>query len=184
MMRELSLSILDLAENSISAGARLVSIGIVESPGRDLMTITIEDDVCGMDEAMLSRAASPFATTRATRRIGLGIPMMQQSAEASGGGVEIISSPGAGTKLTATFGLSNIDRPPMGDLAATMLSLIIASPKGAEIALEYRAGEKCFEFDTRPIRAIMGEVPLTNPEVLEWISGELKAGIDSLDGGA
>ena len=184
MMQELSLSILDLAENSISAGARLIVIRISERADEDMLTITLEDDGCGMDGTLLSQAASPFTTTRATRRIGLGIPMMKQGAESCGGSFEIASSPGVGTTLMASFRLSHIDRPPMGDLAGTLLSLIIASPQGPDIALEYRVGDSAFEFDTRPVRAVMGEVPLTSPEVLEWISGALKEGIDSLNGGA
>jgi len=184
MMQELSLNILDLAENSVAAGARLVEIEVAQRREADELTIAITDDGHGMDEALLREATSPFATTRTSRKVGLGIPLMKQTAEECGGGIEIESTPGVGTRLKATFGLTNIDRPPMGDLAGTMLALIAATPEGTDFTLTYRVDEASFAFDTQPVRELMGSIPLTNPEVYEWISGALYEGIESIDGGA
>lgn len=180
-MTELSLHILDIVENSIAAAARLISV-IISVVGR-MLSIEIVDDGRGMDEALLERVVSPFATTRTTRKVGLGIPMFKQCAEMCGGEFEISSAPGAGTRVRATFELAHVDRPPMGDLSETVAALVVAIPEGCDIELKVsgRAGE--FEFATAEIRRIMDGVPITTPEVLSWIKDYVKEGIESVDAG-
>ena len=123
-MNELSLYILDLVQNSISAGANLVEIRIVVSRGEDRITVLIQDDGCGMTPEFLKRAVSPFTTTRTTRKVGLGIPMIKELCELCQGSFEIESQVGVGTALHLSFRLSNIDLPPLGNLAETMLTLV------------------------------------------------------------
>ncbi len=180
-MFELSLHILDLVQNSISAGATLVVIEILIDTGRDSMTITIADDGCGMDAQLLSRVTSPFATTRTTRKVGLGVPMFKQCAEMCGGAFVIESTVGIGTKLIASFGYTHVDRPPIGDLAGTMQSLVLGSPVKPDFVLSYAMDGREFQFDTREIRQALGGVSLSEPAVLSWIKEALDEGIREVD---
>ena len=160
-MFELALNILDLVQNSVSAGATLVVITVTVDMEKDQLTIAIEDDGCGMDETLLSRVTSPFATTRTTRKVGLGIPMFKQCAEMCGGTFELKSTKGVGTLVQATFRASHVDLPPLGDLKGTMLSLIAGSPDRPDFVLDYTVDGRTFTFDTRPIRKALGGAPLS-----------------------
>jgi len=174
-MREIALHILDLPENSVRAGAKLVvmRIGYAE----DVLRVEIRDDGRGMDEETLRHAESPFCTTRTTRRVGLGIPLMKQLTEMCDGAFSIVSREGEGTAVAASFRRGHIDLPPMGDLAETMRALLIACPESPDFRLEYDADGSAFLFDTRDIRAALGGVPLNMPEVLQWIGEYLKEGM-------
>lgn len=183
-MFELALHILDLVQNSVSAGATLVVVTVALDTGADLMTIAIEDDGCGMDEALLARVTSPFATTRRTRKVGLGIPMFKQCAEMCGGSFGIESSPGQGTRLTAAFEASHVDLPPLGDLRGTMLALVAGNPGKPDFVLNYSADGRTFEFDTRPVRQALGGAPLDGAEVLAWLGEYLSEGIAEVQGAA
>jgi NADH:ubiquinone oxidoreductase subunit E len=127
-MQDLSLHILDIAENSIEAGARRIVIRIEERPRLDRLTLEIADDGRGMNDELLARAKDPFVTTKTGRRIGLGLPLLAQAAEAAGGALSIASRPGRSTRVQATFRLSHIDRKPLGDIAQTMAVLIAGHP--------------------------------------------------------
>ncbi len=178
-MPELALHILDLVQNSISAGAARVIVTIAYVG--EMLCISIEDDGAGMDAELLRRVASPFATTRKTRKVGLGIPMFQQLAEMCGGGLEIASEPGKGTALTARFLAEHLDLPPMGDLAGTIKALLIACPERPEFRLVYRRGEREFALDTAELREILGGLPLNEPEILSWIGSYLDEGIHEIN---
>lgn len=172
-MKELSLNILDIAKNSVTAGAGLVRITVDETPAR--LTIVIADDGCGMSEEFLARVTDPFTTTRTTRKVGMGIPLFKMAAEMSGGGFEIRSQVGKGTETTAWFDPNSIDTPPMGDLTGSILTLIQGSPDIDFLFIHRRAAgdgtPKEYELDTRQIRQIMEGVPLDTPELLEWMRG-------------
>jgi anti-sigma regulatory factor (Ser/Thr protein kinase) len=182
-MNELSLYILDLVQNAVAAAARRVAIKVERPDPGDTIKISIEDDGRGMDEALLQRVMSPFATTRTTRKVGLGIPMAQSLCAACGGEFEIRSAPGAGTTLEMSMRASHIDRPPMGDLSETMAALVAGSPEAPEFTLRYARGEDAFTFDTAEIREALGGVPLNRPEVLAWIGEYIKESITAVDGG-
>ena len=124
-MEELSLHILDVIENALRAGATEVSVRIVEDPGRDEIRVSVEDNGRGMTSEEKRDAVDPFFTTKQGKRIGLGLPLLSQAARQSGGSLEVDSNPGAGTKLTALFGLSHLDRQPLGDIEGTMAALKI-----------------------------------------------------------
>ena len=179
-MFELALHILDLVQNSVSAGAKLVVVTVSLDTARDTLTITISDDGCGMDEALLQRVESPFATTRTTRKVGLGIPMFKQCAQMCGGTFKIESTKGVGTSLTATFQASHVDLPPLGDLRGTMLSLVVGSPERPDFVLRYGVDGRFFEFDTRPVREALGGMPLSGTEILSWLDEYLAEGIVSV----
>lgn len=177
-MNELSLYILDLTQNSVAAGAKHILIRVRIDPETDRILVIIQDDGCGMDEAFLKRVVSPFTTTRTTRKVGLGIPMIKQLCEMCEGTFDLKSQKGVGTTLTLSFKRSHVDLPPMGSLAETVLSLINGSPDGVEFTFVYEFKDQVFEFKTEEIRQVLGEeVRLNTPDVLMWIRGYLEEGI-------
>lgn len=128
-MNDLSLHILDIIQNSIAAQATFISLYVCVDEKRDVLTISIADNGMGMTKQQIAKVEDPFFTTRTTRRVGLGIPLFKQSAEQSGGGLKIESAVGVGTVITATFGYTNIDRPPMGDIENTFELMVSCNPK-------------------------------------------------------
>jgi len=182
-VRDLSLHLLDLAQNSITAGASLVTIRIrVDAAG--LLTLELQDDGKGMSPELLERVTSPFATTRTTRKVGLGIPMMKENAEKAGGTFRLESEPGKGTLLTATMDTTNIDCLPLGDLSGTLLSLMLTNPLFPDFLFEGETVKGTCRFDTREVRAALGsDIPLNEPEVAEWLRGALEEEIHPIFGG-
>jgi anti-sigma regulatory factor (Ser/Thr protein kinase) len=186
-MKDLSLHILDLSQNSVSAGASLVEITILEDTETDRLTICIKDNGKGMDKDFLEKVKDPFVTTRTTRKVGLGIPLMLAACERCEGDLVIESLKNVGTKLTATFKHSHIDRAPMGNMAETMMSLILAGNDGSKIVdfvYRHSMNQKDFCLDTRDIRIALGnDVPLGEPDVLTWIKDYINEGLVNLRGG-
>ena len=182
-MRDLSLHILDLAENSVRAGAKVVRIS-VDVDADKLITLTIRDDGCGMDEALLQRVMSPFGTTRTTRKVGLGIPLMAQNARLTGGDIAVSSQAGAGTLVTVTMHGDSIDCLPLGDVAGTVVSLVTANPDGPDFALACRSPKGEMQFDTREVRQALGEdVKLNEPEVAAWMLEAIREELEPIFGG-
>jgi hypothetical protein len=180
MMSELSLNVLDLARNSISAGAALVEIEIEENNAKDKLTLQVKDNGSGMSEEVRKSVENPFVTMRTTRKTGLGIPFFRQAAEMTGGCMSIDSKLGEGTTISATFMMSHIDRRPMGDLTGTMVALI-ALNADIDFKLRYIIDQNEFIFATQEIREILGEeVPLSSPAVLEFLAEYLNENISSL----
>ncbi len=186
-MKDLSLHVLDLAQNAISAVADLVAISINEDAVSDRLTILIEDNGKGMPPELLASVKDPFVTTRTSRRIGLGIPLMLAACRRCDGDLEIVSSLGSGTKLTAVFRYSHIDRAPIGNMAETLVTLILCgiNEKGSvDFVYTHMLNGRTFVFDTREIKAVLGaDVSLTEPEVLAWINDYIKEGLANLHGG-
>ena len=182
-MRDLSLHLLDLAQNSITAGASLVTIRI--SIGEDgWLTMVLKDDGKGKSPELLQRVTSPFATTRTTRKVGLGIPMMMENAEKAGGTLKLESEVGKGTVMTVTMDTGNIDCLPLGDLSGTVLSLILTNPMYPDFLFEGKTPKGDCTFDTREVRAALGsDIPLNEPEVAAWLQSALKEEIDPIFGG-
>jgi K+-sensing histidine kinase KdpD len=147
-MEDLSLHILDIAENSISASAKRIEIRIDEDEGKDLLTIEIKDDGNGMDEETLQKVLDPFFTTRTTRRVGLGLSLLAQATRESDGTIELDSRPGEGTTIKASFRYSHLDRKPMGDIDETLRTLVVGHP-GVDFLYEHRKNNSTYRFDTR-----------------------------------
>ena len=160
--------LLDVAQNALKAGAKLVEITVAADTAADSLHIQIKDDGCGMSPQQLQAVTDPFFTTRTTRKVGLGVPLFKMAAELSGGGLTIDSQQGRGTAVDAAFGLTHIDRMPLGDLKGTLLLLVRTNPQVDFLYLE-RLDGACMELDTRQLREILGEVPLDQPDVLDWI---------------
>ena len=182
-MRELSLNVLDIAQNSLSAGASLVEIAVSEDTEKDELVISVRDNGRGMTPEQAARVRDPFYTTRTTRKVGMGIPLFRMAAEMTGGSLDIVSEPGKGTAVTASFSLSHIDRMPLGDMAGTITALIRLNP-GVDFVYRHTVDGRSFEMDTRELRAQLGDVPLSEPDVMEWIDGYLREQEDSLGGTA
>ena len=175
-MRELALHILDIAENSISAGATEIKIYINEDLKDDKLIIHIKDNGKGMDPETLAIVTDPFVTSRTTRKVGLGIPFFKAAAEACEGKLTIQSKPNVGTKVAVQFKHSHIDRMPLGDLTGTLLTLIIGSPEINWI-FDYRYNGHQFIFDNQPIKDTLDGVPLSEPAVMRFIREMLESGI-------
>lgn len=143
--------ILDIVENSIRAHAKKIEIRIIEEKKKDLLTIEINDDGKGMDEKTLKDVLDPFFTTKNTRKVGLGLSLLAQSAEESGGSIKIESKPGQGTKVKATFGYSHIDRKPLGDVHESLKVLITANPD-IDFIYEYQKDNANYHLDTKGIK--------------------------------
>lgn len=183
IMKELSLHLMDIAQNSISAGAKLVEIAVDVDHAKDRMRCEIADDGRGMDADFLKRVTDPFTTSRTTRKVGLGIPFFKEAAEGCGGAFELESKPGVGTRIAASFQISHIDRPPLGDMADTVYGLVCAN-EGIDFTYTYRVDGKTFRFDTREVRrALGGDIALSTPEVAAWIKECLAEGTLELNGG-
>lgn len=172
-MKELSLNILDITENSVKAGATLTEISITESGNK--LTISIKDDGCGMSEDIVRSVVDPFYTTRTTRKVGMGVPLFKMAAEQTGGKLEIISDTGEdhGTTVTAYFYKDHLDFTPLGDVISTVTTLIQGHPD-TDFLFTHRIDDKEIRLDTRELRAVLEGVPLNTYDVLEWIRGYLE----------
>lgn len=179
-MKELSLNILDIAQNSVKAGAAHVAILLTETA--DTLTIEIRDDGCGMTPAQVESVMDPFFTTRTTRSVGLGVPLLKLAAEQTGGSVSIVSSvepADHGTAVTAQFYKNHIDFTPLGDIISTVTALIQGAP-GIDWRFVHRRGASAVELDTTELRAVLGDVPLDQYDVMQWIGDYLKEGYADL----
>lgn len=147
-MKDLSLHILDIAENSIRAEAKLIQISIIEDVGEDVLILQITDNGKGMGQETMRGAADPFFTTKSGKRIGMGIPLLAQASREAEGKFEISSTPEKGTRIRATFRYSHPDRKPLGDISETLKTLVVGNP-GVDFLFEYRKGTEITCFDTR-----------------------------------
>ena len=171
-MKEIALYVLDIAQNSITAQARHLDITLAEEG--NTITLTIGDDGKGMSPELLARVSDPFTTTRTTRKMGLGLPLLRLAAEQTGGSLTIESALGKGTTVTAVFVASHIDCPPLGDMAGTVTLLVQGAPE-LELIYTHRRGDRLSRLDTRELRAVLGpEVSLAEPEVVLWLRDYLQ----------
>jgi len=177
-MNDLSLHIIDIIQNSISAGATLITLVIIEDIDGNLLTIIIEDNGRGMSSEQVKRLSDPFFTTRTTRKVGMGIPLFRQSAEQSRGGLVVESTVGVGTKVTATFIHDNIDRPPLGDVANSFILMVSANPQ-LDFLLRYVYNGEEYIFDTIEIKEVLDGMPLNNPSVIKMLTEMVKNNIQS-----
>lgn len=179
-MRELSLNVMDIVQNSIAAGACVIKIAVLEI--EDKLTIVITDNGKGMSSEQAKHVVDPFFTTRTTRKVGLGIPLFKMEAEMTGGSFKIESQIGQGTKVTAAFISTHLDMTPLGDMNTTIRLLITCNPD-LDFIYYRRIANLDFTLDTRELRDILGEVPLNTPEVTEWMKAYLTEQTALLNGG-
>lgn len=179
-MQELSLNVLDIAQNSVAAGATLIEISIDINISDKKLTIKVADNGKGMSEEVIRRVSDPFYTTRTTRKVGLGIPFFKMSAEITGGDLFLESTVSVGTTITAVFTLFHIDLMPLGDMASTIGSLIQCNPNidfiytvaVSDIVTasdNITENNETFTLDTKELRLILGDVSFENAEVAVFI---------------
>lgn len=182
-MKELSLNILDIAKNSVKAKAENILIELNETD--ETLTLIIQDDGCGMSEEMVRNVMDPFCTTRTTRKVGMGVPLLKLAAEQTGGKIEIRSvsendNPNEhGTTVTAEFFKNHLDFTPLGDIVSSIAVLIQGAPD-IDWRFVHKTAGGSVELDTKELRGILGDVPLDNYEVIKWIEGYLKEGYESV----
>ena len=168
-MQEISLNILDIVQNSIRAGASLIEVAIEETPSTDVFAFTVKDNGCGMDKEMVKKVTDPFVTTRTTRKVGMGISLLKSMAQQAGGDIELESEIGVGTIIRADFSYNHIDRQPLGDISAVMVSLISMNPS-IDFVYTHSFEKERFVLDTRELRKILGsEVSFSEISVATWI---------------
>ncbi|HNX55882.1 MAG TPA: ATP-binding protein [Prolixibacteraceae bacterium] len=178
-MKDLSLHILDIVQNSIRAKASLIEIEVDEVPGKDQFTISITDNGNGMSAEELKRAVDPFYTSRTTRKVGLGLSLFKQNAEQAGGSFHIESTPGIGTKVTAVFGFSHFDRPIMGDLVGCLL-ILICSPDNVNYIFRHKTTSGEYVLDTREMKETLGEVPIDHPDVRAFLKEMIAENLEQI----
>lgn len=167
--------IMDIMQNSITAGATLVELDLYENADEDLLKFTIVDNGCGMDEEMTKAVLDPFTTGRTTRRVGMGIPLLKLAAETTGGGIDLQSKQGAGTTISAWFGYHHLDRVPLGDMPQT-LHQMITSYEEIDFVYRHSVGANTFTMDTRDLKQILDGVSFQTPAVSLWLLEYLRDG--------
>lgn len=163
-MKDLSLHILDIVQNSISAKATLTEVEVDEQSKSNTLTITITDNGKGMTPEQLQKVCDPYFTSRTSRKVGLGIPLFKQNAEQSGGKFSITSTVNVGTKVVAEFQHNHIDRPALGDIANAISLLIISNPN-VDFIYKHTVNEEFYLLDTREVKEILGNVSIDNIQV-------------------
>ena len=179
-MEDISLHILDVAENSIGAGASLIKITLSEITAEDLFTLEIEDNGRGIPEDIREKVLDPFCTTRTTRKVGLGLPLLAQSARETGGEISVRTSDGCGTVVTASFRKSHLDMKPLGDITETLVVLIAGNPQ-VDFLFTYRINSNEFSLDTRQVREELGGVPINSAPVLSFLRDYLRTSLGDIN---
>jgi hypothetical protein len=178
-LREISLHIIDIAENGIAADADLIKIKISELRNKNLLEITVSDNGKGIAPEIINKVTDPFFTTRSTRRVGLGLSLFKEAAKRCGGEFNINSREGKGTEISASFVLDHIDLAPIGDLAGSIACLIMGNP-GVDFVYTHEYNQRSFTIDTRDIKRELDGVSINRPEVLRYIEDMIKVSIQEL----
>lgn len=167
-MKSLSLNILDIVQNSIRAKADKISISILESATEDIYCITIKDNGNGIPDEIIANVTDPFVTTRTTRKIGMGLPLLKHHAELTGGRLNIKSKQGEGTEVTAAFSFSHLDRQPLGDIIGVLIILVAANP-GVDFIYDHTTDAGCYIFSTKETKEYLGIDTLYEKSLLDDI---------------
>ncbi len=181
-MLEISLNILDIVENSTRAGAHLVTIGITEDKEEDTLRIEIADNGEGMEPDTMKMALDPFYSSKLVRRVGLGLPMLSHAAKLADGTFKLESKKGKGTKVTAHFKYSHIDRQPLGDIPGTMVTMIAGNPNVDFVYTHISVGKR-YTLDTRVIKQELKDVAIYHPQVLRFIEENIRDGLKEIGAG-
>jgi len=178
-MKELALSILDIVQNSLRAEATTISVSIKEISEKDVMEIEIKDNGRGIPENMLENVTDPFVTSRTTRRVGLGLPLLRFHAELTGGGVYIESEEGKGTDVKAVFGLSHPDTQPLGDISGVMVMMIAANPE-VNFIFSHKTPSGEFSISSAEIKTTFENETLKDSSLLRDIKEYIDENLESL----
>jgi len=180
-MRELSLHLIDIIQNSVVAKATLITIELDVDTAKDYLKITVTDNGCGMNEETLKKVKDPFVTSRKTRKVGLGLSLFEAACNRCEGYLDVSSREGDGTSVVAYMKFNHIDRMPLGNISDTIASSLLNGD--VDIVFKYRFDEGSFEFDSREIKKIVGD-DLCDPEIITWIREYITENIENIHGGA
>jgi len=182
-MREIALHILDVARNSIEAGATDLQLTVTEDGGADRLEFEVRDNGRGLPPEALERVTDAFYTTRTTRRVGMGLALLEATCRRCEGDLVVRSEPGRGTTVRGVLRLGHVDRPPLGDMGGVIQALVC---EAARTRLRYRhvVDGRAFELDTSGLQAELGEVPLSHPSVLQWVGEHVNGGLREVGGRA
>jgi hypothetical protein len=178
-MKELSLHILDITQNSIVAGASLIEISIDENETANTLTIIIKDNGKGIPPAMLKSITDPYTTSRTTRKVGMGLPLLNDACRLAGGKMLVESVEGEGTEVTAVLGLNHIDRQPLGDIAGVIVLLFSANP-AIEFIYKHSVNGKQYFFDTNEVKEILEDIPINSPDVMKMLREMIGSNLEEL----
>ncbi len=182
-MRELSLHISDIFENSRVAGASLIRLRIREDMDNDRLEITVTDNGSGMKKEFADRVFDPFVTSRTCRKVGLGLPLLRAATQRCNGNTVIVSEPGKGTSVSSVFQHSHIDRAPLGNIVDSLVVFLAANPK-LDFVYTHEVAGQSLVLDTLELREEMGDIPLNTPSVLNWIRDYLREGLQAIGSSA
>lgn len=180
-MREISLHLIDIIQNSVAAKATLIIIELEIDTVKDYLKITITDNGCGMDSKTLKKVKDPFVTSRKTRKVGLGLSLFEAACIRCDGYLDVYSREGDGTTVIAYMKYNHIDRMPLGNISDTIASSLLNG--NVDIVFKFRFNDKSFEFDSREIKKIAGD-DLSDPEIINWIREYITENIENIHGGA
>jgi signal transduction histidine kinase len=172
-MEDLSLHILDIAENSVAAKADKIEIRIIEEKEKDLLSVEVIDNGAGMDKETLEKALDPFYTTKTVRRFGFGLSLLSEAAKAANGHLSVQSQKGKGTRIKADFQFSHIDRQPLGDIGQTIITLIIGNPE-IDFVFMHKKDDHKYSLDTRDLKMQLNETPINSLAGIRMIKEKLK----------
>jgi len=179
-MKQISLHILDIAENSVRAGASQIIVILEMDKTSDTLRLEITDNGSGMEKETIDRITDPFFSTRTTRKVGLGLPLLKHHAETTGGSLLLESFPGKGTRVVAMFGLNHVDRQPVGDVAGVLVNLAISSPE-IDFILDAKSDKGDYHFSSRETASFFEGVPLSSPEVAEALKEMISENLKEID---
>lgn len=167
-MKDLSMHIMDILQNSIRAEAKDITLEVIENEEDDALVLRFIDNGCGMDSEMVQKVVNPFFTTRTTRKVGLGLPLLKQNTEQTGGSLDIQSEKGKGTTVTAVFGLTHLDRPPMGDLAGAVV-LTASASSDIHFVFHYKTDRTEYVFDTDEVKQALDGMSIQQPQIVQYL---------------
>jgi hypothetical protein len=178
-MKELSMHILDIAQNSVRAKGKNIIIEVKELIDINIFEFSIKDDGSGIPKEIFDTIKDPFTTSRTMRKVGLGIPLLNDTCSICNGELILDTKKDIGTSIKATMEYNSIDRPPLGDIVGTIAGLI-TSNENINIKYIHTYNEGKFDISTNEIKEVLGEVPLTNIEVYKWLKGFIKENIEEI----
>lgn len=181
-MKELSLHILDVAENSMASGADLVEIHVEEDYRDNILKITIKDNGKGMDQTYLKKATDPFFTTKGSKKVGLGLSLLKEQCEKCDGNFSLDSIPGKGTEMQAQLRLDHIDLPPLGNMASSVIALVLRN-SSSDLLYTHTVNDNIFSLDTRQLKGQLEEIPINHPEVIAFIKEQIEKGLTAIRAG-
>ena len=176
-MKDISMHIMDILQNSIRAQADRVELNVTEDHAADTLTLEFIDNGTGMSKETLEKVLNPFFTTRTTRKVGLGLSLLKQNAEQTGGSLDIQSELGKGTVVKAVFGLSHWDRQPMGDLPGTLILTVSAHPE-IRFIFRYKSETIDFVFDTDEVNEVLEGASLQDPSIIQDLKELVSANLE------